>query len=83
MDTGLRIVGRNIIGDIDFPHFHVRGGKIRGRRGDTGYYFDGDKILGPDGETGYLVVGGRIVGPERHVPWAPHADGSQVRGPGY
>ena len=29
MDTRLRIVGRNIIGDSDLPHFHVRGGKIR------------------------------------------------------
>ena len=83
MDTGLRIAGRNIIGDSDFPHFHVRGGKIRGRRGDTGYYLDGDKILGPDGETGYHIVGGRIIGPERLVPWAPHADGSKSQAPGF
>jgi len=63
VDTGLRIAGRNIIGDSDLPHFHVRGVTIRGRRGDNGYYLEGDEILGPDGETGYHVVGGRIIGP--------------------
>ena len=83
MDTRLRIVGRNIIGDSDLPHFHVRGGKIRSRRGDPDYCLEGDKILGPAGETGYHVVVGRIIGPERLVPWAPQADGSESNAPGY
>ena len=45
MDTGLRIAGRNILGSSDVPRYHIRGGAIIGRRGNTGYFIDGEKII--------------------------------------
>ena len=83
VDTGLRIAGRNILGSSDVPRYHIRGGVIRSRRGDTGYFIDGDKIIGPDGDSGFRVENGRILGPSSTVPWDPHADGSDSRAPGY
>ncbi len=83
MDTGLRIAGRNILGSSDVPRYHIRGGAIRSRRGDTGYFIDGEKIIGPDGDSGFRVENGRILGPSSTVPWDPHADGSDTRGPGF
>ena len=83
VDTGLRVAGRNIMGSSDVPRYHLRGGAIRSRRGDTGYFIDGEVIMGPEGDSGFRIEAGRITGPSTTVPWDPHADGSDSRGPGF
>ena len=83
VDTGLHVAGRNIVGSSDVPRYHLRGGVIRSRRGNTGYFIDGDKIMGPEGDSGFRIEAGRITGPSTTVPWDPHADGSVPRAPGF
>lgn len=83
MDTGYYIAGNNIYGSTDYPQFHVRDGRIHGRRGDTGYRIQGERIFGPDGYSGYYLREGHILGPSKTLPWAPHADGSKAAGPGF